>query len=117
MLVLSSSRPLPFVAAIGHPPLQKKSSPFPRAVYTLDIHVYQVSMSRERAECFCTTYKASVMLGGGRLHTSTTLCTTKPYRCAYYDRSTTTVREQTFDGYCTRSDQKAEKTSLALHKF
>ena len=80
MLALSSSRPLPFVAAIGHPPLQKKSSPFPRAVYTLDIHVYQVSMSRERVECFCTTYKASVMLcvfGGGRLRTSTTLCTVR----------------------------------------
>ena len=47
-----------FVAAVGHPPLQKKSLPSLMHVYTCDI---AVSMSCERAEHFRTTYKASIL--------------------------------------------------------
>ena len=99
---LSSSHPLPFVVVVGHPPFQKKSSPFPRArIYT----------RYSKSQCHSTARNTSV------LRTSLPYCLAyywgkapyfhyvlhrmKPYRCAYYDHSTTTEREQTFDGYCT----------------
>ena len=101
MLALSFfESPLPFVAAVGHPPLQEKSSPFPRArMYT---RYSKSQCHRERTEHFRSTYEASVLLcvllGEGSVLRYVSH-RTKPYRCAYYDRSATTVREQTFDGY------------------
>ena len=99
---LSSSRPLPFVAAVGHPPLQKKSSPFPRArLYTrysksqCHASAWNTSVLRKRLP-YCRAY-----YWGKAPYFHYVSHRTKPYRCAYYDRTTITVREQTFDGYCT----------------
>ena len=101
---LSLSYPLPFVAAVDHPPLQKKSSAFPRAVYTRNIHVASLNVTRACGATsvlltrlpYCRAY-----CWGKALYFRYVSHRTKPYRCAYYDRSMTTVREQTFDGYCT----------------
>ena len=54
-------------------------------------------------------FRTAVRIGGGRLRTFATFAlyetlqmyVLRPYRCAYYDRSTATVWEQTFDGYYT----------------
>ena len=95
----TSSHPLPFVA-VDHPPLQKKSSPFPHAC-TRDIY--------SKSQCHASRTLPYYVKGfhtaehtGGRLCTSATFRTVRNLTdvCAYYDRSMTTVREQTFDGYC-----------------
>ena len=96
----NSSYPLPFVAAVGHPSLEKKNLPLPHAC-TSDIysesrcHASDASVLRKRLP-----YSFAYWWGKAPYFRYVSHCT-KPYRSAYYDRSTTTVREQTFDGYCS----------------
>ena len=66
---------MPFVAAVGHPPLQKKSSLFPRARYSKPL-----CHARVRTKHFRTTYKAAMCIGGGtggRLRVSATFRTVR----------------------------------------
>ena len=68
-------------------------------VYTHDIHVASINVT---LPYYLQGFRTAVRIGGGKaLYLRYISHRTKPYGCAYYDRSTTTVQDQTFDGYCT----------------
>ena len=72
-------------------------------VYTRDIASLNVMRARGTLPYYVRTrlpYCLAYYWGKAPYFRYVSHCT-KSYRCAYYDHSTTTVREQTFDGYYT----------------
>ena len=94
----TSSHPLPFVA-VDHPPLQKKSSLFPRA-RTRDIYSKSQYHASRTLPYYVKGFHTAEHTGEGSVLLLRLALYETLQMCAYYDRSTTTVREQTFDGYC-----------------